>query len=91
MDLRQESDRVVHATPQPLEQQFRNQVCLDYRLNGCVFDGSGFRLDVTSDQLATQVFTAYWLGIAGIPRKVVHGGPDLNYTTSGAVAIEQQR
>ena len=34
-----------------------------------------------------QVYTGYWLDT---PRKVVHGGPDVNYTKWSAVAIEQE-
>lgn len=34
-----------------------------------------------------QVYTAYWLDT---PRKLVHGGPSLNYTKWSAVAIEQE-
>ena len=45
------------------------------------------RLDITTNQPATQVYTAYWLNT---PRKVVHGGPTLNYTSFSAVAIEQE-
>jgi hypothetical protein len=33
------------------------------------------------------VYTAYWLDT---PRKVVHGGPSVNYTSYSAVAIEQE-
>ena len=45
------------------------------------------RLDITTNQPATQVYTAYWLDT---PRKVVHGGPSVNYTSFSAVAIEQE-
>ena len=45
------------------------------------------RLDVTTDNPAVQVYTGYWLDT---PRKVVHGGPDVNYTKWSAVAIEQE-
>ena len=44
-------------------------------------------VDISSNQPATQVYTSYWLNI---PRKAVHGGPDVNYTQWSAVAIEQQ-
>ncbi|KAI5888268.1 galactose mutarotase-like protein [Schizophyllum commune H4-8] len=50
-------------------------------------DASGIRVDISSNQPATQVYTSNWLDI---PRKVVHGGPDVNYTKWSAVAIEQQ-
>ncbi|KAI1790677.1 galactose mutarotase-like protein [Ganoderma leucocontextum] len=40
-------------------------------------DLSGIRLDVTTNNPAVQVYTGYWLDT---PRKVVHGGPDVNYT-----------
>ncbi|CAL1715930.1 unnamed protein product [Somion occarium] len=50
-------------------------------------DVSGIRLDVTTDSPAVQVYTAFWLDT---PRKVVHGGPGLNYTSFAAVAIEQE-
>jgi galactose mutarotase-like enzyme len=45
------------------------------------------RLDITTNQPAVQVYTAYWLDT---PRKAVHGGPSLNYTKWSAVAIEQE-
>ena len=45
------------------------------------------RLDITTTNPATQVYTAYWLNT---PRKKVHGGPSLNYTSYSAVAIEQE-
>ncbi|KAI5116713.1 hypothetical protein M0805_003225 [Coniferiporia weirii] len=48
---------------------------------------SGIRLDVTTNQPAVQVYTGNWLDT---PRKVVHGGPSLNYTMWSAVAIEQE-
>ena len=44
-------------------------------------------VDISSNQPATQVYTSYSLNI---PRKAVHGGPDVNYTKWSAVAIEQQ-
>ncbi|KII84547.1 hypothetical protein PLICRDRAFT_179370 [Plicaturopsis crispa FD-325 SS-3] len=50
-------------------------------------DKSGIKLDITSNNPAVQVYTAYWLDT---PRKVVHGGPSLNYTSYSAVAIEQE-
>ncbi|TCD63001.1 hypothetical protein EIP91_006093 [Steccherinum ochraceum] len=50
-------------------------------------DLSGIKLDITTNQPATQVYTAYWLNT---PRKVVHGGPSVNYTSFSAVAIEQE-
>ncbi|KAL1731785.1 galactose mutarotase-like domain-containing protein [Schizophyllum commune] len=50
-------------------------------------DASGIRVDISSNQPATQVYTSYSLNI---PRKAVHGGPDVNYTKWSAVAIEQQ-
>ncbi|KAI0666056.1 galactose mutarotase-like protein [Trametes maxima] len=48
---------------------------------------SGIRLDVTTNNPAVQVYTAYWLDT---PRKKVHGGSTLNYTKWSAVAIEQE-
>ncbi|PFH49359.1 hypothetical protein AMATHDRAFT_76218 [Amanita thiersii Skay4041] len=50
-------------------------------------DRSGIKVDITTDQPAVQVYTAYWLNL---PRKVIHGGPDKNYTKWAGVAIEQQ-
>ncbi|KAI0365440.1 galactose mutarotase-like protein [Pilatotrama ljubarskyi] len=50
-------------------------------------DVSGIRLEVTTNNPAVQVYTAYWLDT---PRKKVHGGPSLNYTKWSAVAIEQE-
>ncbi|KXN83299.1 Aldose 1-epimerase, partial [Leucoagaricus sp. SymC.cos] len=50
-------------------------------------DKSGIRVDISTNQPAAQVYTAYWLNT---PRKVVHGGPDLVYSPWAAVAIEQQ-
>jgi aldose 1-epimerase len=49
---------------------------------------SGIRLDVTTDQVATQIYTGNWLG--STPRKAVHGGSSKNYQKWSAVAIEQQ-
>lgn len=45
------------------------------------------RLDITTNNPATQVFTAFFLDL---PRKKVHGGPSLNYTSFSGVAIEQE-
>lgn len=45
------------------------------------------RVDISTNQPAVQVYTAYWLDT---PRKVVHGGPTLSYSKWSAVAIEQQ-
>ena len=45
------------------------------------------RLDITTNNPATQVYTAYWLNT---PRKAVHGGPSLTYDSFSAVAIEQE-
>lgn len=45
------------------------------------------RVDITTNNPATQVYTGYWLNT---PRKKVHGGPSLNYTSYSAVAIEQE-
>ncbi|KAI0784444.1 galactose mutarotase-like protein [Abortiporus biennis] len=50
-------------------------------------DVSGIKLDITTENPAVQVYTAFWLNT---PRKVVHGGPSLNYTKWTAVAIEQE-
>ncbi|OJT14643.1 Aldose 1-epimerase [Trametes pubescens] len=50
-------------------------------------DVSGIRLDVTTNNPAVQVYTAFWLDT---PRKKVHGGPSLNYTKWTAVAIEHE-
>jgi len=50
-------------------------------------DKSGIRVDISTNQPAVQVYTAYWLDT---PRKLVHGGPALNYSRWSAVAIEQQ-
>lgn len=47
----------------------------------------GARLDITTNQPATQVYTSYSLNT---PRKLIHGGPSLNYTNFSAVAIEQE-
>ena len=50
-------------------------------------DKSGIRLDLVTDQAAVQVYTSNMLNV---PRKVIHGGPNLNYSTWSAVAIEQE-
>ncbi|TFK37170.1 galactose mutarotase-like protein [Crucibulum laeve] len=50
-------------------------------------DVSGIRVDISTNQPAVQVYSAFWLNT---PRKVVHGGPSLNYSKWSAVAIEQQ-
>ncbi|KAG6820189.1 hypothetical protein H0H93_004182 [Arthromyces matolae] len=44
-------------------------------------------VDILTNQPAVQVYTANWLNT---PRKVIHGGPTLNYTKWSAVAIEQE-
>jgi aldose 1-epimerase len=48
---------------------------------------SGIRLDIATNQPSVQMYTAYWVNT---PRKVVHGGPKLNYTSWSGVAVEQQ-
>lgn len=45
------------------------------------------RLDISTDQPAFQVYSGNGLNI---PRKVIHGGPDKNYTKWSAVVIEQE-
>ncbi|KAJ3571129.1 hypothetical protein NP233_g3966 [Leucocoprinus birnbaumii] len=50
-------------------------------------DNSGIRVDISTNQPAVQVYTAYWLNT---PRKEVHGGPSLVYGPWAAVALEQQ-
>ena len=46
------------------------------------------RLDVFTNQPAMQAYTGG--NFKEIPRKAVHGGPDLNYTKFSAVVLEQQ-
>ncbi|KAH6908842.1 galactose mutarotase-like protein [Coprinopsis sp. MPI-PUGE-AT-0042] len=48
---------------------------------------SGIQLDITTNQDAVQVYSAYWLNT---PRKAAHGGADLKYGSYGGIAIEQQ-
>ncbi|KAH8094474.1 galactose mutarotase-like protein [Cristinia sonorae] len=50
-------------------------------------DVSGIKLDITTNNPAVQVYTAYWLNT---PRKAVHGGPNTTYSSFSAVAIEQE-
>jgi len=50
-------------------------------------DNSGIRVDISTNQPAVQVYTAFWLNTI---RKVVHGGPSLTYGRWAAIAIEQQ-
>uniref|UniRef100_A0A0W0ETF1 Galactose mutarotase-like protein n=1 Tax=Moniliophthora roreri TaxID=221103 RepID=A0A0W0ETF1_MONRR len=50
-------------------------------------DNSGIRVDITTDQPATQVYTSFWLNITA---KAVHGGPTKRYGQWSAVAIEQE-
>ncbi|EKM76908.1 hypothetical protein AGABI1DRAFT_115560 [Agaricus bisporus var. burnettii JB137-S8] len=50
-------------------------------------NNSGIRVDISTNQPAVQMYTAYWLNT---PRKEVHGGPSLVYDSWSAVAIEQQ-
>ncbi|KAF8068039.1 galactose mutarotase-like protein [Lyophyllum atratum] len=50
-------------------------------------DLSGIRVDISTNQPAVQVYSAFWLNT---PRKLVHGGPSLNYSRWSAVAIEQE-
>lgn len=45
------------------------------------------RLDITSNQPVVQIYTGNWLAI---PRKAVHGGPDLTYDPYSAIAIEPE-
>ncbi len=60
------------------------QVHNDYEIS---VDSVSCRLDITTSNPATQVYTAYWLNT---PRKAVHGGPNLTYDSFSAVAIEQE-
>ena len=73
-----------------LERRLRHQVCHGV-VGGLPWqeraDECSDRLDITTNNPATQVYTAYWLDM---PRKVVHGGPSLNYTSFSGVAIEQE-
>jgi len=48
---------------------------------------SGIKLEITTDQPAVVVYSAWWLDA---PRKAVHGGPTSRYSHSSAVALEQQ-
>ncbi|KEP51841.1 aldose 1-epimerase [Rhizoctonia solani 123E] len=48
---------------------------------------SGIRMDVTTNQPVVQIYTANWLAL---PRKKVHGGPNLQYESFSAVAIEPE-
>ncbi|CAE6442045.1 unnamed protein product [Rhizoctonia solani] len=48
---------------------------------------SGIRMDVTTDQPVVQIYTGNWLAL---PRKKIHGGPDLQYESFSAVAIEPE-
>ncbi|KAJ8502174.1 hypothetical protein ONZ45_g11890 [Pleurotus djamor] len=50
-------------------------------------DLSGIKVDISTNQPATQVYTSFWMNT---PRKLVHGGPSLNYSKWSAVAIEQE-
>ncbi|KAF8152910.1 galactose mutarotase-like protein [Crassisporium funariophilum] len=50
-------------------------------------DLSGIRVDISTNQPAVQVYSSFWLNT---PRKLVHGGPSLNYGRWSAVAIEQE-
>ncbi|KAJ7030824.1 galactose mutarotase-like protein [Mycena alexandri] len=55
---------------------------------------SGIKLDVTTNQIATQVYSCNALFFPGIipviPRKVDQGGPDEVYENQSCVALEQQ-
>ncbi|KAM6492142.1 galactose mutarotase-like protein [Amanita muscaria] len=50
-------------------------------------DLSGIRLDIMTNQPSVQVYTPIDVPI---PRKVIHGGPNIDYGSWPAVAIEQQ-
>ncbi|KAJ8701310.1 hypothetical protein PTI98_000112 [Pleurotus ostreatus] len=50
-------------------------------------DLSGIKVDISTNQPATQVYTSFWLDT---PRKATHGGPSLSYGRWSAVAIEQE-
>lgn len=49
-----------------------------------------FRLDVFSDQPALQVYTTGNIGKLNIPRKVIHGGPNLTYDAFSGIVLEQE-
>lgn len=50
---------------------------------------SGVRMEVHSNQIAAQVYTA--IGFDGsVPRKASQGGPDKKYGRMSAIALEQQ-
>ena len=50
---------------------------------------SGIRMEVHSDQVAAQVYTA--IGFDGsVPRKASQGGPGKKYGKMSAIALEQQ-
>lgn len=50
---------------------------------------SGIRMEVHSDQVAAQVYTA--IGFNGsVPRKASQGGPGQKYGKMSAIALEQQ-
>lgn len=48
---------------------------------------SGIKLDITTNQPVSQVYSAYWLNT---PRKAVHGGPALKYERWAGIALEQE-
>ncbi|KAF8661212.1 hypothetical protein AX16_001492 [Volvariella volvacea WC 439] len=50
-------------------------------------DNSGIRVDITTNQPAVQIYSAFWMNTV---RKTVHGGPDVRYGRWSGIAIEQQ-
>lgn len=45
------------------------------------------RVDISTNQPAVQVYSSFWMNL---PRKVIHGGPNVNYTKWSGLAVEQQ-
>ncbi|KAH8929987.1 galactose mutarotase-like protein [Atractiella rhizophila] len=51
---------------------------------------SGIRLDISTNQVAGQVYTCNGIANDAFPRKAAHGGPGLIYENQECVALEQQ-
>ncbi|KAJ7819516.1 galactose mutarotase-like domain-containing protein [Mycena leptocephala] len=51
---------------------------------------SGIKLDITTDQIALQIYSCNGINPALIPRKQDQGGPSTIYTEHSCIAIEQE-
>ncbi|KAJ7368453.1 galactose mutarotase-like protein [Mycena albidolilacea] len=104
MDFRKPKS-IGNAIPETAEAQFCGTGCVGFD-NAWVYDNndckkpvfsiwsvnSGIKLDVTTDQLALQVYSCNGIDNPAlpIPRKADQGGPSERYTDHSCVVIEQE-